>query len=63
MSDPRITLTRTQKSLLCATVLCYAVGYPLGIVLDSVVGWILVSLGGVGLLALGVITIRRIGRT
>ncbi len=38
----------------------YAVGYPLAIVGGLAVGWALVSLGGVLLLALGVVTIRRI---
>ncbi len=63
MRQTRPTLTRGQAWLLAVTVLCYAVGYPLGIVLDSAVGWVLVSLGGLGLLALGVVTVRRIHRT
>ena len=54
--------TRAQKWLVVVTVLCYAVGYPLGIVLDSAFGWVLVSLGGLGLLALGVVTVRRVNR-
>ena len=43
-------------------VACYAVGYPLAIIWDSSVGWALVTLGGVVLLCLGVVTIRLVHR-
>jgi hypothetical protein len=52
------------RALLIATVLCYAVGYPLALVGHSPVGWVLVFLGGPLLLTLGVLTIRHLtGRT
>lgn len=41
----------------------YAVGYPIAIVGGFAVGWALVSLGGVLLLALGIIAIQRIHRS
>jgi hypothetical protein len=53
-------VSRLQLILLAATVICYAVGYPLGIVGRSVFGWVLVTLGGVFLIALGTVTVRRI---
>jgi hypothetical protein len=45
-----------------AAVACYAAGYPLAILGDSAVGWALVTLGGVFLLILGVVTIRLLHR-
>ncbi|MEO7059387.1 MAG: hypothetical protein ABI083_06700 [Lapillicoccus sp.] len=40
--------------------LAYAVGYPVALMGGSWVGWVLVCLGGVLLMCLGVVTIRRI---
>ncbi len=54
---------RTQAWLIVLAGLAYAVGYPTAIVAGWVGGWVLVSLGGLLLLALGVVTIRRVGRT
>ena len=45
-----------------ASALCYALGYPIALGLDSPWGWLLVTLGGVLLAALLVVTIRRIDR-
>ncbi len=53
-------MTRQQRLLLVATLLAYAVGYPVALVAHSSFGWVLVSLGGVLLLALGVVTIQRL---
>lgn len=52
-----------QKALAIAVVLSYGVGYPVALIIDSSIGWVLVTLGGVFLLALGVVTVRRIHRT
>jgi hypothetical protein len=48
--------------LAVATVLCYGVGYPVALLGHSVAGWVLVFLGGPFLIALGVVTIRRVHR-
>ena len=48
--------------LLAATVICYGVGYPVALLGHSNVGWVLVFLGGPLLLALGVLTVRRLHR-
>jgi len=48
--------------LLGATLLCYAIGYPVALLGHSIVGWALVFLGGPLLLALGAVTIRRVHR-
>jgi hypothetical protein len=48
--------------LLGATLLCYAIGYPVALLGHSVVGWVLVFLGGPLLIALGVLVIRRVHR-
>jgi hypothetical protein len=55
--------TRTQQVLIVAVVLSYLIGYPVALVVDSSIGWVLVTLGGVFLLALGVVTIRRVHRS
>lgn len=52
--------TRTQQWLILATVVCYAIGYPLALLAHSVAGWLLVTVGGIPLIALGVVTVRRI---
>ncbi|MGV8964921.1 MAG: hypothetical protein ACOH2F_01460 [Cellulomonas sp.] len=62
MTAPRLQLTRAQRWLLALAALSYAVGYPLGIALEWVIGWVFVSLGGVFLLALGVVTVRQMNR-
>ncbi len=54
---------RAQSWLIGLAVASYAVGYPAAILAEWVGGWFLVSLGGIFLLALGVVTIRRIGRS
>jgi hypothetical protein len=54
--------TRSQATWGIAALGCYAVGYPLALVADQGLGWVLVMLGGVCLLGLGVVTIRRIHR-
>lgn len=51
---------RTLLILLAATGVCYAVGYPLALVAGSPVGWVLVTLGGPLLIAVGVVAIRRL---
>ena len=63
--QPRETArpTRTQVSLGVASALCYATGYPLALVADSPWGWLLVTLGGVLLAGLVVVTVRRIDRS
>ena len=45
-----------------ASALCYALGYPIALIGNSPWGWLLVTLGGVLLVALLVVTIRRIDR-
>ena len=59
MSAPAASNSRFL-ALGVATVLCYAIGYPLALLGHSAVGWVFVFLGGPLLLALGVLTIRRI---
>jgi hypothetical protein len=59
---PRPQPTRAQLVTGAAALLCYAVGYPVALVAHSGVGWVFVSVGGVFLLALGVVTVRRIDR-
>lgn len=48
--------------LVAATVLCYAVGYPVALIGGSDVGWIFVFLGGPLLIAVFVLLIRRVQR-
>ena len=55
--------TRTQVVLAGSSALCYALGYPIALVGNSPWGWLLVTLGGFLLVALLVITIRRIDRS
>jgi hypothetical protein len=50
---------RVQSWLIGLAALSYAVGYPVALIADLAVGWVLVSVGGLFLLALGVVTIRR----
>lgn len=54
---------RAQGWLIVVAVLLYGVGYPTALAGGWMGGWVLVSLGGLALLALGVVTIRRIGRS
>jgi len=54
--------TRAQTILGVGSALCYALGYPIALGLDSPWGWLLVTLGGVLLAALVVVTVRRIDR-
>ena len=53
-------LDRRQRSLLLATVLSYLLGYPLALTVAPAIGWTLVMIGGLFLLSLGFVTIRRI---
>lgn len=55
--------SRGQSWLIGLALVSYAVGYPSAILAEWVGGWVLVSLGGIFLLALGVVTIQRIGRS
>lgn len=52
--------SRTQLWLIVAILLCYGVGYPLALFAGTPMGWILVGVGGIPLIALGVVTIRRL---
>lgn len=63
--DPKdvVRSHRTEIVLGVGALVAYAVGYPIAIVGGLAVGWALVSLGGVLLLALGVIAIQRIHRS
>jgi hypothetical protein len=57
---PRLSVTQGALAVACG--LCYLIGYPVALFADSGVGWALVTLGGVFLLTLGVVTIRRVHR-
>jgi hypothetical protein len=50
------------RLLIVATVLCYAIGYPVALIGHSNIGWILVALGGPFLIAVIALVIRRIQR-
>ncbi len=52
--------SRTQIRLAVAAAVSYAIGYPVALVGGYAFGWVLVTLGGVFLLALGAVTVRRI---
>lgn len=56
-------LSGAQTTLTVATVVCYLVGYPVALLANAAIGWSLVTLGGVLLLALGVVTVRRVHRS
>jgi len=60
--NANIRPTRSQIVLGLLALLAYGVGYPVALIGGSSVGWVLVTLGGFFLLALGVVTIRRINR-
>jgi len=53
-------MSRAQIILAAAMLLAYGIGYPLALVGHSPSGWLLVTLGGVFLIVLGIITVRRI---
>lgn len=55
-------MSRAQLVLGVATILAYAIGYPVALIGGSPIGWVLVTLGGVFLIALGIVTVRRIHR-
>jgi hypothetical protein len=59
---PGLRPNRTQAWSAAATVLSYAVGYPLALVADFALGWVLVTLGGVFLLAFIGSTVARVHR-
>jgi hypothetical protein len=48
-----------QWRLTITMLLCYAVGYPLALTITPVIGWTLVTIGGLLLLGLGAVTINR----
>ena len=54
--------SRAQMILGVSSALCYALGYPIALIGGSPIGWVLVTLGGVVLAALFVVTVRRIDR-
>jgi hypothetical protein len=54
--------TRQQIVLAAATIASYAIGYPVAIVANAWFGWVLVTLGGLFLFALVVVTIQRMNR-
>lgn len=54
--------TQAQIALGVATLVAYAVGYPLAILGGYAIGWVLVMLGGLLLITLGIVTVRRIHR-
>lgn len=56
----RDQVTKLQLMLAAGVAICYGVGYPLGLIANSVVGWFLVTLGGFFLVALGTVIVRRI---
>lgn len=60
MGRLRDQVSKLQLTLAAAASICYAVGYPLGVVARSAVGWILVTTGGAFLAGLGIVTVRRI---
>ena len=43
-----------------ASAACYLIGYPLALIAGVGFGWVLVTLGGVLLMALGVVLVRRV---
>jgi hypothetical protein len=52
--------SRLQWWLIVGTLACYAVGYPLALLAHAAAGWLFVALGGLPLMALAVVTVRRI---
>ncbi len=52
-------VSNLQLFLVAAAAACYGAGYPLGLISHLAIGWVLVTLGGILLVALGVVTIRR----
>ena len=61
--NPMPRPTRGQWVLACVSAACYALGYPIALIADNPLGWLLVTLGGVVLAALLVVTVRRIDRS
>lgn len=60
MEASQLHPTKTQWRLLVAIAACYGLGYPIALIAHSNLGWLLVTLGGGFLIALGVVTVRRI---
>ena len=58
----RLHASPLQIRLGLATLLSYAIGYPVAIVAHSPVGWVFVSIGGIFLLWLIVVTVRHVDR-
>ena len=54
--------TRAQVVLGSACVASYAVGYPLAILGNAWIGWVLVTVGGLFLFAVLALTVQRINR-
>jgi ABC-type spermidine/putrescine transport system permease subunit I len=59
---PGLRPNRTQACSAVASLLSYAVGYPLALVADNALGWVLVMLGGLFLLAFVGSTVVRVHR-
>ena len=53
---------RALRTLIVATALCYAIGYPIALVGHSNIGGVFVALGGPLLIAVIVLVIRRVQR-
>jgi ABC-type enterobactin transport system permease subunit len=58
----RVHASPLQIRLGLATLVSYAIGYPVAIIAHAAVGWVFVSIGGVFLLWLIVVTVRQIDR-
>jgi hypothetical protein len=54
---------RSQWALGGASAACYALGYPIALIADNPLGWVLVTMGGVLLAILLAVTVRRIDRS
>ncbi|MDQ1585474.1 MAG: hypothetical protein QOJ90_1423 [Actinomycetota bacterium] len=59
---PGLRPNRTQAWSAVASLLSYAVGYPLALVADFALGWVLVMLGGLFLLVFLGSTVARVHR-
>jgi hypothetical protein len=57
-----VRLSRAQTVSGAASLVSYALGYPVAIFAHSAIGWVLVMLGGFFLFFFGIVTIRRIHR-
>ncbi|MEO6700855.1 MAG: hypothetical protein ABI140_19725 [Jatrophihabitantaceae bacterium] len=53
---------RAQWWLILTTAACYAVGYPVALLAHTLFGWLLVSVGGLLLMVLALVTVSRVHR-